>query len=132
MADIVLHTDTPFEAIRAENHLISLAMFRIFKRITDYIKIRDDKNQEDYLAAKAKYNVPTEKEFMLAYSTDQLGVFESIPKPPKDRKKNRQYKKSNMIVDDQGKKLLVKMKENFELKQHENQQKCLIIMIRKT
>lgn len=44
MADLVLHSDTPFESIRAENHLINLAIFRVFKRISDYIKLRDDKN----------------------------------------------------------------------------------------
>lgn len=42
MADLVLHSDTPFEAIRAENHLINLALFRAFKRINDYTKLRDD------------------------------------------------------------------------------------------
>jgi hypothetical protein len=55
MADLALHSDTPFESVRAENHLISLAMFRAFKRINDYIKIRDDPNQEDYITAKDTY-----------------------------------------------------------------------------
>lgn len=71
MADLILHSDTPFDSIRAENHLINLALFRSFKRINDYIKIRDDPNQEDYQAAKEKYDeAQNEKMFMIQYTTD--------------------------------------------------------------
>ncbi|KAL4445557.1 hypothetical protein ABPG74_004631 [Tetrahymena malaccensis] len=102
MADLILHADTPFETVRSENHLINLALFRVFKRIYDYVKIRDDPNQEEYNLLKAKYQEQNEKQFMIKYTIDNLDVFETIPKPPKDRKKNRQYKKTNMIVDDEG------------------------------
>ncbi|EAS07779.2 calcium-activated chloride channel protein (macronuclear) [Tetrahymena thermophila SB210] len=102
MADLILHADTPFETVRSENHLINLALFRVFKRIYDYVKLRDDPNQEEYNLLKEKYQEQNEKQFMIKYTLDNLGVFETIPKPPKDRKKNRQYKKANMIVDDEG------------------------------
>lgn len=54
MADLILHSDTPFEEIRAENDLINLALFRVFKRIHDYVKIRDDSNQDEYNQIKMK------------------------------------------------------------------------------
>ena len=44
MADSIFHSDTPFDTIRAENHLINIALFRSFKRISDYIKLRDKDN----------------------------------------------------------------------------------------